>query len=714
MIKKKISIALTASIICSMVSSVQPMGAVNEKIISFGDTCLFDKFTLSYKDAQTAEVKIAFSEDGQNFGDYRIEKFSDDTEAEVYLPEAEAAKSAKLEMGNQGMPKVTLEKVERYKTTKDNVGRGTRGIDGNTKDMWTPGHANFAQWFDGVYDKNGVLTSLGAANAVSMYHDAVKDGRTGDISKAMIELNYTFNAKEEFAYAVIYMEKNDTADFQIRIPDKDGETVNDMKLEDYGEPSVINSENGNKTVYTIKAPIGRITDSFTIYWHNFHRTFVDGASGKENSMVNMPEMAFYYYDTVYESEFVLYDGAEYTFKKPMKFARIDAKLPQDMWYVGTTTNGKDVDFREKEGLTGYFAENSEEISKVRIRGYNAEKTAATKMPSALKLYGTVTDLAKDAYAADTTAVVIEGKAGDRDFGRDTRAEYMSVEKETGIPALFDGDIQYKSIHPYHIFVDADKDRLTLAADSSITVNLGKQAIVDTVSYYAGPQYTPKRYTVIISNTADFKGAKNLFEKNYELLEGRLSPFTTPDEYYCSMREDQNVQNAAGQYVKIVNDGVLKPESDRLVILDENGGEAMSTVMKNEAMLNKGVILAKELRIMGAPLVATVNTADKPDGIQINCKYNEDEIVHVGNNTVTVSVTNNTAKPLGKINAYIAVYDENGRLKSVKMDMVGAVAVQETANMVINNIKVVNGETLRVFVWDGEMSPLSTFGRTAVS
>lgn len=53
---------------------------------------------------------------------------------------------------------------------------------------------------------------------------------------------------------------------------------------------------------------------------------------------------------------------------------------------------------------------------------------------------------------------------------------MSVEKETGIAALFDGDTQYNSYAPYHPFVDSDPDRLTLKSNSSITVDFGKRLL----------------------------------------------------------------------------------------------------------------------------------------------------------------------------------------------------------------------------------------------
>lgn len=53
-----------------------------------------------------------------------------------------------------------------------------------------------------------------------------------------------------------------------------------------------------------------------------------------------------------------------------------------------------------------------------------------------------------------------------------------------------------------------------------------------------------------------------------------------------MHEDQNVTNAEGRYIKIANNGVLKPESDRLQIVDQNGNTVVDTVMKNDALMNK--------------------------------------------------------------------------------------------------------------------------------
>ena len=80
-------------------------------------------------------------------------------------------------------------------------------------------------------------------------------------------------------------------------------------------------------------------------------------------MVNMPEIAFYYYSPVFESEYILHDGAEYTFDTPKTFSRIVGELPADMWYVGIKADGGEADFRVNEGATGYFADNLMEIKK---------------------------------------------------------------------------------------------------------------------------------------------------------------------------------------------------------------------------------------------------------------------------------------------------------------------------------------------------------------
>ena len=114
----------------------------------------------------------------------------------------------------------------------------------------------------------------------------------------------------------------------------------------------------------------------------------------ENAMVNMPEIAFYYYSPVFESEYILHDGAEYTFDTPKTFSRIVGELPADMWYVGIKADGGEADFRVNEGATGYFADNLMEIKKIIVRGYNAENVAKTKLPNTIRLYGEVSEFGK--------------------------------------------------------------------------------------------------------------------------------------------------------------------------------------------------------------------------------------------------------------------------------------------------------------------------------
>ena len=76
-IKKKISLLLSAGLTMSCMAAVPNVSlAADEQIIPFGAVCSFDKFTLSYKDAQTADVMIAFSEDGTNYGEYQTVSFS--------------------------------------------------------------------------------------------------------------------------------------------------------------------------------------------------------------------------------------------------------------------------------------------------------------------------------------------------------------------------------------------------------------------------------------------------------------------------------------------------------------------------------------------------------------------------------------------------------------------------------------------------------------
>lgn len=714
-IKKKISLLLSAGLTMSCMAAVPNVSlAADEHIIPFGAVCSFDKFTLSYKDAQTADVMIAFSEDGTNYGEYQTVSFLNDTDETKYLESTAKAKCAKLRVGSEGLPKIKLEQIVRYSSSKANVGLGSRGIDGNTKPMWSAANDNFTQFFDGTYNADGSIANLGKCNLTGLYHDAIKEGKTTDKSLAMVELPFVFDEALEFAYAIVYMDASNAADFYVRIPDKNAKNRHELtKANDFGELKTIDSETGNKSVFVIKAPLcneGEKTNSVDFYWHNFHNY----TGTPENAMVNMPEIAFYYYSPVFESEYILHDGAEYTFDTPKTFSRIVGELPADMWYVGIKADGGEADFRVNEGATGYFADNLMEIKKIIVRGYNAENVAKTKLPNTIRLYGEVSDLAKSAYTVDSNSVTIEGKATDADFGSDPRKDYMSVEKETGIAALFDGDTQYNSYAPYHPFVDSDPDRLTLKSNSSITVDFGKKAIVDTVSYYAGPQYTPKKYDVYVSDTAAF-GSKPVFSKSYDVVEGRLSPFVNDyGPYYCAMHEDQNVTNAEGRYIKIANNGVLKPESDRLQIVDQNGNTVVDTVMKNDALMNKNVILAKELRVMGAPLVESITTGEQTNEFTVTCKYNDDNEVKAGDNKLTFTVSNATDKVVNDITIYVAVYNSDKTLKSIKIvNTFNAEAGDENIEKTIENVLALKGDTVRPFVWNLEQKPLATIDGVVV-
>lgn len=85
--------------------------AADEQIIPFGAVCSFDKFTLSYKDAQTADVMIAFSEDGTNYGEYQTVSFSNDTDETKYLESTAKAKCAKLRVGSEDCRRLSLNRL---------------------------------------------------------------------------------------------------------------------------------------------------------------------------------------------------------------------------------------------------------------------------------------------------------------------------------------------------------------------------------------------------------------------------------------------------------------------------------------------------------------------------------------------------------------------------------------------------------------------------
>lgn len=274
--------------------------------------------------------------------------------------------------------------------------------------------------------------------------------------------------------------------------------------------------------------------------------------------------------------------AEIPLSKPVICERVTGELPDNMWYVAVSGDGTETKLHMQDGKKGYFSPcGNISISKLKIQSYNNQ---TIKTPLSISFYGSVSNLAKRAYERNNASVTVSGKAENSDFGEDPRAEYMSVENETGVQSLFDGDEQYTSIHPYHPFVCVDPDRLTLKANSYITVDLGENVIIDEIGYYAGPNYIPKKYRVLVSDTDDFSAAETVLEKAYELVNGHLSPFRTQDQFNCSMRENQTIDGAEGRYIRIINDGVLNSES---------------TTTISKVLTSKNVILAKELRVMGA-------------------------------------------------------------------------------------------------------------------
>lgn len=179
-----------------------------------------------------------------------------------------------------------------------------------------------------------------------------------------------------------------------------------------------------------------------------------------------------------------------------------------------------------------------------------------------------------------------------------------------------------------------------------------------------------------------------------------------------MHEDQSVQNTEGRYVRIVNDGVLKPESDHLVINDENGKTVVDTVMQNDASLNKNVILAKELKIMGAELVDTVNISAE-GGLSAVCTYNEDNTAAAGNNTVHAVITNDSKTDAAKLTVIVAVYNSDGTLKSVKSRSAESVKANNKAEINIENVAAEQGNSIRAFVWTDNMKPIGSFNKVTV-
>ena len=160
--------------------------------------------------------------------------------------------------------------------------------------------------------------------------------------------------------------------------------------------------------------------------------------------------------------------------------------------------------------------------------------------------------------------------------------------------------------------------------------------------------------------------------------------------------------------------VLKPESDRLQIVDQNGNTVVDTVMKNDALMNKNVILAKELRVMGAPLVESITTGEQTNEFTVTCKYNDDNEVKAGDNKLTFTVSNATDKVVNDITIYVAVYNSDKTLKSIKIvNTFNAEAGDENIEKTIENVLASKGDTVRPFVWNLEQKPLATIDGVVV-
>ncbi len=682
-IVKGISTVLAGTFVLSAMGAVS-VNAEEEKTVSLGNGYAFDRVVLSYKDAKNGDVKIAFSDGGSEYSEYRTVSFNNSNEAYVDLPETMNAASAKVVFGDEGMPKIELLKKEKLSASAANVGKGYRGIEGNTKDMWNAGDERFNPLFDGTFDDSMSLVNLGEKNGCSFSHDAVKDGKTKDYGDAMIELNFVFDRNVKLAGVIQAMDANNFAGYTISIPEGGGyktvvtRTANDFN-DDLKQKITAGWDNQQKTAYYLNDALDEETDKLRIKYTDF-RAYKGGVKSDTPEYAAVWELAFMEYKTVYETGFEVYSGAEISLDSPVICERVVGDLPNDMWYTAVAEDGTETELHKADGKTGYFSDKGNiAISKLKIQGYNSQAVENTKIPSSIRFYGAAEDLAKKAYEQNNAAVTIDGKAENSDFGDDPRAEYMSVDKETGTASLFDGDSQYTSIHPYHPFVSVDPDRLTLKANSKITVDLGKNAIIDEVDYYAGPNYTPKKYNVLVSNSADFSNSEQVFEKEYELVNGQLSPFRSFDEFNCSMRENQKVENTEGRYIRIVNDGVLNSDST-------------TTIAKT--LTSKNVILAKELKVIGANEVYRIDAeADKT--FKVSAEYADGKI--------SCKAENNTDNDINNINAAAAVYDTDGRLKAVKMsevfDVKTGTAVERTLDA-----NAAENESVKLYVWDKDMKP----------
>lgn len=685
-IVKEISKVLAGIFVLSAIGII-PVRAEAERVVSLGNGCAVDRVVLSYKDAKKGDVKIAFSNDGSEYSEYQTVSFNNSNEACIDMPQTVNASSAKVVFGDEGMPKIELLKKEKLQATAANVGKGYRGVEGNTKDMWNAGDERFNPLFDGTFDDSMTLVNLGEKNGCSLSHDAVKDGKTKDYGDAMIELNFVFDKKVKLAGVIQAMEANDFAGYTISVPDnEDYKTVVTRTPKDFSDDLkktiMAGWDNQNKTAYVLNDAVDVETDKLRIKYTDF-QAYKGGVKSETPEYALIWELAFMEYKTVYETGFEVYNGAEISLDSPVECERVVGDLPDDMWYTAVAKDGTETELHKADGKAGYFSDKGNiSVNKLRIQGYNREAVENTKMPSIIRFYGAAEDLAKKAYEQNNSAVIIDGKAGNSDFGEDPRAEYMSVEDETGVDALFDDDDQYTSIHPYHPFVNVDPDRLTLKANSSITVDLGKNAIIDEVAYYAGPNYTPKKYSVLVSNSNDFSNSKTVLKKEYELVDGHLSPFRSFDQFNCSMRENQKIENAEGRYIRIVNDGVLNADS------------TIATISKT--LKSKNVILAKELKVIGANEVYRIDT-------------NEDKTFKVSaeyvNGKVTFKAKNNTENDIDNIRAIAATYDKDGVLKSIKLGELLDVNAGATVEKTLD-VEASEDEAVKVYVWDNNMKPMA--------
>ena len=146
--------------------------AADEQIIPFGAVCSFDKFTLSYKDAQTADVMIAFSEDGTNYGEYQTVSFSNDTDETKYLESTAKAKCAKLRVGSEGLPKIKLRnRLYDIHRQKPMSALGLKMVSTEIQNRCgSAANDNFTQFFDGQqYNADGSIAKFSESAILQVF-----------------------------------------------------------------------------------------------------------------------------------------------------------------------------------------------------------------------------------------------------------------------------------------------------------------------------------------------------------------------------------------------------------------------------------------------------------------------------------------------------------------------------------------------------------------